>query len=112
MNDVLKKIKKISDRLFAHYGDPLAYYNKTPGDVDMTYYADKLMEVRGHERIILDGKDSAYYSEKALHEAFLAGKQIGSVNREVMREQITEDVKAEIRETLELLGKDKREYYC
>jgi hypothetical protein len=112
MSDVLKMIKELEDRLFVSYGDPIATYKQTQHDVHMTYYVGKLMEERGHEYITPKDKDSVYYSEKALHEAFLAGKLIGAVDRKKMREQIIEEVKAEMRDALDNLGKDKECYYC
>ena len=114
MRDVLKMIKELEDRLFASYGDPLATYKETQSDIHMTYYIGKLMEVRGHKDILLkvDGKDTTYYTERALQEAFLAGKLIGAVNRAAMRKQIIEEVKAEMREVVDMIGKDKECYYC
>jgi hypothetical protein len=114
MSDVLKMINELEDRLFASYGDPLATYKKTQHDIHMTYYVGKLMEVRGHKDVLLkvDGKDTTYYSEKALQEAFLAGQRTGAVDRKKMREDIIEEVKAEMREALDMLGKDREGYYC
>jgi len=109
MSDVLKMVKDLEDRLFASYGDPIADYKQTQHDVHMTYYVGKLMEERGHKDILLkvDGKDTTYYSEKALQEAFLAGQLLGAVDRKKMREDIIEEVKAEMREALDMLGKDR-----
>ena len=106
MSDVLKMINELEDRLFASYGDPIANYKQTQHDVHMTYYVGRLMEERGHEYITPKDKDCVYYSEKALHEAFLAGQLLGAVNRKKMREDIIEEVKAEMRDAIENLGKE------
>jgi hypothetical protein len=81
MKDLFKITYALMERLLVRYGDPLANYQRTKNDMRMTYYVSKLMEVRGHEYIIPQGKDRAYFTEQALHEAFLAGQLIGKANR-------------------------------
>ena len=110
MSDVLKMIKELEDRLFASYGNPLATYKKTQHDIHMTYYVGRLMEERGHEYITPKDKNCVYYSEKALHEAFLAGQLLGAVNRKEMRKNIIEELKAEMLDAIENFGEDKYDY--
>lgn len=110
MSDVLKMIKELEDRLFASYGDPIANYKQTQHDVHMTYYVGRLMEERGHEYITPKDKNCVYYSEKALHEAFLAGQLLGAVNRKEMRKNIIEELKAEMLDAIENFGEDKYDY--
>lgn len=110
MSDVLKMIKELEDRLFASYGDPIDNYKQTQHDVHMTYYVGRLMEERGHEYITPKDKNCVYYSEKALHEAFLAGQLLGAVNRKEMRKNIIEELKAEMLDAIENFGEDKYDY--
>jgi hypothetical protein len=104
--DVLKIIKDLEDRLFAEHGNVLAKYKETQDDVHMTYYVGKLMEENGHkyvmpERISGEHEDRVYYSEKALHAAFLAGRLIERTEREKMRGNILMGLKREIIEYIE-----------
>lgn len=76
MTDVLKIIKDLADRLWAQYGDVLKM-PKTQEEVHMTYYVGRLMDERGHEWFKSPGVEGACYTEKALHDAFTAGRRIG-----------------------------------
>ena len=110
MNDVLKMCKDIEDQMFAKYGDPIAKV-KSNRDLDherirFTYYVSRLMQERGHEWVRpaqISGKheDCAYYSEKALQEAFEAGMLIARGEAAKMREQIRREVKEELMNALE-----------
>jgi hypothetical protein len=104
--DILKTIKELRERLFAKYGNPLEKYKETQDDVHMTYYVGTLMEELGHKwvspsRISGEKVDRAHYSEKALHDAFLAGRLIERVDRAQMRKQVKEEIKAELADALE-----------
>lgn len=107
--DVLKIIDNLRIRLWAQYGNPFSSYKKTQDDVHMTYYVGKLMEEIGHqyirpERISGSNKeDRVYYSEKALHDAFLAGRLIERKEMKNLREIIKEEIKEELKHQLENL---------
>jgi hypothetical protein len=101
MSDVLKMIKELEDSLFASHGDPLANYKKTQHDVHMTYYVGKLMEERGHEYITPKDKDCVYYSEKAIHEAFLAGQLLAKWDARELRKKIVSELKANMHEAID-----------
>ena len=101
MSDVLKMISELRDRLFASYGNPLATYNKTQHDIHMTYYVGKLMEEQGHEHITPKDKDCVYYSEKALHDAFLAGQLLAKQDVRELRKKIVAELKAELHEAID-----------
>ena len=99
--DVLKVIKDLEERLFAKYGNPLEKYKRTQDDIHMTYYVGRLMEELNHTYVMPkniqgDHEDRAYYSEKAIHDAFLAGRLLERVEREKMRNQLREEVKEEL----------------
>lgn len=99
MSDVLKMVNELRDRLFASYGNPLATYNKTQHDIHMTYYVGKLMEEQGHEHIT--PFDRVYYSEKALHDAFLAGQLLAKQDTRELRKKIVAEIKAELHEAID-----------
>ena len=101
MSDILKIIDELTDRLFAKYGNPLATYKKTHHDIHMTYYVGKLMEERGHEHIFPEDKDSAYYSETALQDAFLAGQLLAKKDTRELRKIIVEELEAELHEAID-----------
>jgi hypothetical protein len=101
MSDVLKMIKELEDRLFVSYGDPLANYKETQHDIHMTYYVGRLMEERGHEYITPKDKDCVYYSEKAIHDAFLAGQLLARMDARELRKRIVEELKAEMHEAID-----------
>ena len=110
MNDVLKMCKDIEDQMFAKYGDPIAKV-KSNRDLDherirFTYYVSRLMQERGHEwvrpaQISGEHENRAYYSEKALQEAFEAGMLIARGDAAKMREQFRREVKEELMCALE-----------
>lgn len=109
MNDVLKMCKNIEDQMFAKYGDPIS---KVKGNRELdnerirfTYYVSRLMQERGHKwirpaQISGEHENRAYYSEKALQEAFEAGMLISKGDAAKMREQIRREVKEELMEEL------------
>ena len=104
MSDVLKMIKELEERLFASYGNPLANYNKTQHDIHMTYYVGKLMEEQGHELVsckMKDGETRAHYSERALHDAFLAGQLLAKQDVRELRKKIVAEIKAELHEAID-----------
>jgi hypothetical protein len=101
MSDVLKMIKELEDRLFASYGDPLANYKETQHDIHMTYYVGRLMEERGHKYITPKDKDCVYYSEKAIHDAFLAGQLLAKMDARELRKRIVEELKANMHEAID-----------
>lgn len=74
MADVLEMIRSLKDRLWAEYGDALSR-EKSQDEVHMTYYIGDLLERRGHKWFSHEG--SAAYTEKAMHDAFIAGLRIG-----------------------------------
>lgn len=110
MNDILTICKNIEDQMFNQYGDPIA---KVKGNraldherIRFTYYVSRLMQERGHEwvrpsQISGEHEDCAYYSEKALQEAFEAGMLIAKGDAAKMREQIRCEVKEELMSALE-----------
>ena len=110
MSDVLTMCKNIEDQMFAKYGDPIA---KVKGNRELdterirfTYYVSRLMKERGHgwvrpAQISGEHIDRAYYSELALFEAFEAGMLIAKGDAAKMREQIRQEVKAELMSALE-----------
>jgi hypothetical protein len=109
MTDILKITKEIEDRLWARYGDPLSKKTQSWDDSDRiqhTYYVSRLMEERGHKWVSpknLNGakEDSAYYSEKALQEAFEAGRMIAKAENLEMRKALKAEIKAELMNALE-----------
>jgi len=96
MSDVLKMIQELEERLFASHGDPLANYKKTQHDVHMSYYVGRLMEERGHKYITPKDKDCVYYSEKAIHDAFLAGQLLAKWDARELRKKIVAELKEEM----------------
>jgi hypothetical protein len=104
MTDILQTLKDLKDlreRLFTSYGNPLANYKKTQHDVHMTYYVDRLMEELGHkwiqpQSIRGEYEDRAYFSEKALNDAFLAGQLLAKADNAEMRAAIISELRAEL----------------
>lgn len=99
--DILKVIDNLRNSLWAKYGNPLAKYKKTQNDIHMTYYVGRLMEELGHKHILPiaikgDHEDRAYYSERALHDAFLAGQLLAKGDHAAMRKSILESVKEDM----------------
>ena len=110
MSDVLKMCKDIEDQMFAKYGDPIAKVKSNHAldheRIRFTYYVSRLMQERGHEWVrpeLIKGEheDCAYYSEKALQEAFEAGMLIARGDAAKMREQIRLELKQELMSALE-----------
>lgn len=103
MSDVLNMIQDLEDSLFTRHGDPLANYKKTQHDVHMTYYVGKLMEIRGHKDILLkvNEKDTTYYPEKALQEAFLAGQLLAKWDARELRKKIVAELKERMHEAID-----------
>jgi hypothetical protein len=110
MSDVLTMCKNIEDQMFAEYGDPIA---KVKGKRELdserirfTYCVSRLMKERGHDwvgprNISCEHEDRAYYSDRALFEAFEAGMLIAKGDAAKMREQIRLEVKQELMCALE-----------
>jgi hypothetical protein len=99
--DILKVIDDLRNNLWARYGNPLAKYKKTQDDIHMTYYVGRLMEELGHKHILPiaikgDHEDRAYYSERALHDAFLAGQLLAKADHAALRKSILESVKEDM----------------
>lgn len=106
--DILSIIETLTNNLFDKYGNPLKSYKKTQADVHMTYYVGKLMKELGHgwigsNRISGEKENSAYYSESALHDAFLAGRLLERESREELRKEILEEIKHELKYTIDNL---------
>jgi len=102
MTDILQTLKDLGERLFTSYGNPLANYKETQHDVHMTYYVGRLMEEQGHEYVMPNSikgyrdTDCVYYSEKALHAAFLAGQLLAKADNAKMRAAIISELRAEL----------------
>ena len=99
--DILKVIDNLRNNLWARYGNPLAKYKKNQGDIHMTYYVGRLMEELGHKDISPkairgEHEDRCYYSERALHDAFLAGQLLAKCDHAAMRKSILESVKEDM----------------
>lgn len=112
MSDILEICKNIEDQMFAKYGDPIS---KVKGNRELdnerirfTYYVSRLMQERGHKwispsQISGEHEDRAYYSEKALQEAFEAGMLLAKGDAAKMREQIRNEIKNELMEQINCL---------
>lgn len=104
--DILEVIKNLENRLWAQYGNPLTNYKKSQEDVHMTYYVGKLMEELGHKWISPslikgDREDRAYYSEKALHDAFLAGQLLARADNKELRASIISELRTELHDAID-----------
>lgn len=107
--DILKICEEIETQMFARYGDPIAKVKGRELDserIRFTYYVSRLMKERGHKwirpaQISGNHEEAAYYSEKALQEAFEAGMLIAKEDAAKMREQIRREVKEELMEQLQ-----------
>ena len=109
MSDILTICKNIEDQMFAKYGDPIS---KVKGNRELdnerirfTYYVSRLMQERGHKwirpaQISGEHEERAYYSERALQEAFEAGMLIAKGDAAKIREQIRREVKEDLMEEL------------
>lgn len=101
MSDILKIIDNLTNNLWAKFGNPLAKYKKTQDDIHMSYYVGKLMEEQGHKYIAPrqikgEHEDRVYYSEIALHDAFLAGQLLAKADNKEMRKAIIAELRAEM----------------
>jgi hypothetical protein len=108
MCDILTIINNLTDRLWKEFGNPLAKYNKTQNDIHMTHYVGRLMEELGHKwvnpkSIKGEHEDRAYYSESALHDAFLAGQLLAKGDRDKMRAELIRELRAEVMYAVENL---------
>jgi hypothetical protein len=106
MSDILKILDNLRDNLWNRYGNPFASYKQTQDDVHMTYYVGRLMEELGHKwispsRIKGDREDRAYFSEKALHDAFLAGRLIERKANSDMRKNIIAELRGELHHAID-----------
>ena len=104
--DILEVIKNLENRLWAQYGNPLANYKQSQHDVNMTYYVGKLMEELGHKWIdpsLIKGdrEDRAYFSEKALHDAFLAGQLLVRADNKELRASIISELRNELHHAID-----------
>lgn len=109
MSDTLKIIQEIENSMWAKYGDPIAKIKNRELDserIRFTYYLSRLMAERGHQwispsRINGAHEDRAYYSEKALQEAFEAGMLLSKADSAKMREELRREIKQEIMAKIE-----------
>lgn len=104
--DILETIKNLTNNLWGKYGNPLRGYKKTQDDVHMTYYVGHLMEDLGHrwvapERIKGDCENRAYFSERAVHDAFLAGQLLTKTNNKNMRAGVIAELKSELHDAID-----------
>jgi len=102
VSDILQILDNLRNNLWAKFGNPLAKYKKTQDDIHMTYYVGKLMEEQGHKYIAPrqikgEHENRAYYSEAALHDAFLAGQLLAKADNKEMRKAIISELRAEMR---------------
>lgn len=74
--DVLAIVADLTDRLWTRYGDALAE-PKTQDEVHMTYYAGEVLRRNGHQWFKAPGVEGACYTERAMQDAFTAGRRIG-----------------------------------
>ena len=104
--DILQIIRTLRDKLWFKYGNPLANYKKTQDDIHMTYYVGRLMEEQGHEYVMPDRikgehEDRVYYSERALHDAFLAGQLLARADRKTLKAELILDLKHQLRHAVD-----------
>lgn len=110
MQDILTTINKLSDSLWAQHGDVLAKNSELHDRIRMTYYVGRLMKERGHKTISperingADKLDCTYYSEKALQEAFEAGRHINRISASQMRREILAELKEEMIYSIEQIS--------
>ena len=107
MSDVLKMLNDLSDNLWKQFGDPIANNKEKnnswyDGDrIRMTHYVSRLMEERGHKHISSskisgEKENRAYYSERALQEAFEAGRLLAKADALEMRKAIIAELRSEM----------------
>lgn len=98
--DVLKMIDELRTRLWARYGNVLsAPY--TQDEIHMTYYAGEVLRQNGHEWFLVEGREGACYTEKAMHAAFTAGLRVGKREAVDMADRIVEDRMDRVRAAFE-----------
>lgn len=107
MSDILKIINDLRNRLWVKYGNALssAY---SQDEIHLTYYAGKVLEENGHNHIFIEnGKikgelndNVTFYSEKAMHAAFIAGRRVGLKEGEAIsktnRKELIQDLISEL----------------
>lgn len=106
MPDILKILDDLTNNIWAKFGNPLAKYKKTQDDIHMTYYVGKLMEEQGHKYIAPrqikgEHEDRVYYSELALHDAFLAGQLLSKADNKEMRKAIIAELRIELHDAID-----------
>lgn len=104
--DILKVIENLGDRLWAKYGNPLANYKQSQEDIHNTYYVGRLMEELEHKwvspsNIKGEHEDRAYYSERALHDAFLAGQLLARADNKKLRASIISELRNELHNAID-----------
>jgi hypothetical protein len=103
MSKVLEYIDDVEKYLWATYGNPLTDYKKTEDDIRTGVYLAKLMKEQGHESSAPEGKEGLHYSEKALLDAFLAGRLLAKIDNARMRKAILSTLKDELHDAIENL---------
>lgn len=106
MSDILDMLNALTERLWNQFGNPLVKYKKNQNDVHMTYYVGRLMEELGHkwirpQSIRGEHEDRAYYSEAALHDAFLAGQLLAKADNAKTRAAIISELRAELHDAVD-----------
>ena len=84
MPDVLKIIENLRNSLWSKYGDVLARVY-TQEEIHLTYYSSDILKKHDHNHIFIRGGkiegdiggNVTFYSEDAMHAAFIAGRRIG-----------------------------------
>lgn len=74
--DVMKAIDDLRAKLWAEYGDVLVT-PRSQEEIHMTYYVSHLLEHRGHAWFKSPDVAGACYTERAMQDAFTAGRRIG-----------------------------------
>jgi hypothetical protein len=74
MSDILKIINDLTQRLWAKYGNTLER-KYSQEEIHLTYYAGEVLRKNGHEYKVFNGE--TFYTEKAMHAAFIAGFRVG-----------------------------------
>jgi len=86
--DVLKVIDGLRNRLWTKYGNVLDQ-KYTQLDIHMTYYAGEVLQKNGYDYVKID--DKVFYTEKAMHAAFIAGLRVGRMDAEQMAIDMTNE---------------------
>jgi len=93
-------IQGLTARLWDQYGDPLVRPMEQE-EVHLTYYAGELMKRRGFAWFKSEGIEGACYTEKAMQQAFIAGRRIGLRDAQRIADEQVADRLAAAREALE-----------